>query len=313
MAVSHFPEMTQFLQEIEGYNSPNGTIKVIFRAFGNTQNERSINLPLVPKTEKLEPFEVVMHSSPTSAFEMPAKYSEWFSSCFSYEVVLVYLGDNSRCVMFENMQPMEPEPFTRFIRDKVPFARGYADRLMGLRQQEQWRITFADCAPYLICSQTSLEEVSSRLPDGLEMDITKFRPNIVVKGAFEPYQEDYWGKLTINNKTDVMIGHNCVRCTSINIDYETGKPGEGPPGEVLKRLQKDRRIDAGAKWSPVFGRYGFWDMQGKDEVVRVGDLVNVSKVNDGLTVWSKLSQLLGLPACITDTYQVGRAYLEGVC
>jgi hypothetical protein len=49
---------------------------------------------------------------------------------------------------------------------------------------------------------------------------------------------------------------------------------------------EDRRIDIGAKWSPVFGRYSFWDMKGKDEAVRVGDQVNVSKMNTGYTIWS---------------------------
>jgi hypothetical protein len=36
----------------------------------------------------------------------------------------------------------------------------------------------------------------------------------------------------------------------------------------------------------VFGRYGFWG-KGREEVWRVGDRVNVAKVNDGLTIWSK--------------------------
>lgn len=83
------------------------------------------------------------------------------------------------------------------------------------------------------------------------------------------------------------MAHNCVRCASINIDYDTGKPGTGAQGEILKRLQKDRRIDIGAKWSPVFGRYSFWGVGAKDKVVKVGDQVNVSKVNEGLTIWSK--------------------------
>jgi uncharacterized protein YcbX len=287
MAVSRQPEMTQFFQEITGYNDDDGSLRITFRAFGNTSAEKSVTIPLNPDTSKLEPYEVNLHSSPASGYKMPAHYNAWFSECFGYEVMLVYLGANTRAVLFEDMQPIEPDPLTRFLRDKLPFTKGYVERLMGLRQTSQWRIGFADCAPYLICSQTSLEDVSSRLPEGEEMDITKFRPNIVIAGAFEAYQEDYWGKLKINNRTEIVMAHNCVRCKSINIDYETGKPGVGAKGEVLKRLQKDRRIDIGAKWSPVFGRYSFWGVGEKSEVVRVGDRVNVSKVNDGLTIWSK--------------------------
>jgi uncharacterized protein YcbX len=282
LTVGHNPEMTQFLQEMD-----NGIITVKYLAYGDVEKQRTIEIPLTPDPEKLEPFEVKMHGSPTAAFKMQEKYNTWFSECFGYEVVLAYLGDNKRGVLFQDMQPLEPDPLTRFIEAKVPFASGYVRRIMGLHQKEQWKITFADCAPYLVCSETSLEDVSSRLPEGEEMDMTKFRPNIVIKGAFEPYQEDFWGRLKINNKAEMILAHNCVRCKSINVDYATGKDGTGPSGEVLKRLQKDRRIDIGAKWSPVFGRYSFWDPKYKSQTVRVGDRVNVPKVNEGLTVWSK--------------------------
>lgn len=281
LLVGHNPELTQFLQEID-----NGIITVTFLAFGDVNKQRKIQIPLVPDTEKLEPFDVDMHGSPTSAFKMQEKYNAWFSECFGAETVLAYLGNNRRGVLFQDMQPLEPDPLTRFIEKNLPFASGYVRNIMGLHQKEQWKIGFADCAPYLICSQTSLEDVSSRLPEGEEMDITKFRPNIVIKGAFEPYQEDYWGRLKINNKAEIIMAHNCVRCKSINVDYATGKDGTGPQGEVLKKLQKDRRIDIGAKWSPVFGRYSFWDPKYKSETLRVGDRVNVSKVNEGLTIWS---------------------------
>lgn len=50
---------------------------------------------------------------------------------------------------------------------------------------------------------------------------------------------------------------------------------------MLKLLTKDRRVDKGVKYSPVFGRYGF--LMGGDEeeteqkVIRVGDRVRVIK------------------------------------
>jgi uncharacterized protein YcbX len=283
MAVANYPEMTQFLQEIS-----NDTITVKYIACGDSSKATSIQLPLEPDTEKLSPIDITMHSSPTSAFLMPQEYNDWFTSCFGYPVILVYLGPNRRPVQFQDMQPLEPDPLTRFLSKHVPFATSYVEKAMGLHKpgNETWKITFADCAPYLFCSQTSLDDVSDRLPEGVVMDMEKFRPNVVVEGAYEPYQEDYWGKLTVKGGTEILLPHNCVRCKSINIDYKTGKPGKGPSGEVLKRLQSDRRIDIGAKWSPVFGRYGFWG-KGREEVWRVGDRVNVAKVNDGLTVWSK--------------------------
>jgi hypothetical protein len=138
------------------------------------------------------------------------------------------------------------------------------------------------------------------------------QPNIVVKGAFESYQEDYWGKLMLNNKTEIVMAHNCVRCKSINVDYKTGKPGVGASGEILKRLQKDRRIDIGAKWSPVFGRYGFWGVGCGDEVVKVGDRVNVKKMNEGYTVWSKFVRGFGKECGVLMLCRLARNFVSAV-
>ncbi|KAG9202250.1 hypothetical protein B5807_05683 [Epicoccum nigrum] len=287
MTIGHMPDMTQFIQEFENYGTIDATIKVTYCAYGDESKTRTIRVPLVPDVEKLETVHVDMHKSPTDAFHMGEKYSKWFTSCFGYEVVLVYIGsDNKRRVIFEDMQPLTPDPITAFFKKNMPFLGRRVEKLMGIRQTEPWRIKFQDCAPFLVTSQTSLDDVSARL-DGEKMDMRKFRPNMVLSGASEPWQEDYWGKITINQKTELIMAHNCVRCNSINLDYTTGKPGVGPSGEVLKRLQKDRRIDAGAKWSPVFGRYTFWGPDApKSQTIRVGDRVNVTKVNEGLTIWS---------------------------
>lgn len=287
MTIGHFSDMTQFVQEFENYGTNDATVKVTYQAYGEADKVKSIRIPLVPDTEKLESFHVNMHSSPTDAFNMGEKYSQWFTECFGYDVVLIYIGaENKRPVIFEDMQPLTPDPLTAFLKKNVPFLGRKVERLMGIRQTEQWRIRFQDCAPFLITSQTSLDDVSSRL-DGEKMDMVKFRPNIVIEGANEPWQEDYWGTIIINQKTEMIMAHNCVRCQSINLDYKTGKPGVGPSGEVLKRLQKDRRIDIGAKWSPVFGRYTFWGFDApKSQLIKVGDRVNVTKVNEGLTIWS---------------------------
>lgn len=288
MTIGHMPDMTQFIQEFENYGTIDATIKVTYCAYGDESKVRTVRIPLVPDIETLKTIHVDMHKSPTDAFHMGERYSEWFTSCFGYEVVLVYIGsDNKRRVIFEDMQPLTPDPITSFFKKNIPFLGRRVEKLMGIRQTEPWRIKFQDCAPFLVTSQTSLDDVSARL-DGEKMDMRKFRPNIVLSGASEPWQEDYWGKITINQKTELIMAHNCVRCNSINLDYATGKPGTGPSGQVLKRLQKDRRIDVGAKWSPVFGRYTFWGPDApRSQTIRVGDRVNVTKVNEGLTVWSK--------------------------
>jgi len=97
------------------------------------------------------------------------------------------------------------------------------------------------------------------------MDVTKFRPNIVVSGANEPWEEDYWAELQftpevsdiIMDSLRLTLERNCLRCRSINVDYKTGEQSNAESGRVLALLQKDRRIDAGMRYSPAFGRYAF--------------------------------------------------------
>lgn len=138
------------------------------------------------------------------------------------------------------------------------------------------RITFADCAPYLVISQASIDNVSARLPEGHQVDHTKFRPNIVVSGADTAFEEDFWTELVIGpHEARLLLTGNCVRCPSLNVDYATGRYSNEDSGIILKKLMKDRRVDRGAKYSPVFGRYAFLKWTGEDEAIRVGDSIEI--------------------------------------
>ncbi|KXJ85535.1 hypothetical protein Micbo1qcDRAFT_169386 [Microdochium bolleyi] len=152
------------------------------------------------------------------------------------------------------------------------------------------------------------------------MDMTKFRPNIVVddddedkdddgdsndinaraktdgpddgrvlgQQRLKPWEEDYWGELTISpppprpasptqsafaggpeakrqpRACRLELTANCGRCNSINVDYATGRTAAGEQGTALKKLMKDRRVDAGSKYTPIFGRYAFLLALGRD-------------------------------------------------
>jgi hypothetical protein len=137
----------------------------------------------------------------------------------------------------------------------------------------------------------------------------RFRPNIVVDSA-EPWDEDFWGELLISGTGDddggggepqenrLALTANCGRCASVNIDYNTGRPADGEAGKVLKKLMKDRRVDTGSKWSPIFGRYAFPLLHPTTTTttttvehpqtpqVAVGDEVTVTKRINERSVWS---------------------------
>ncbi|GAB1735315.1 hypothetical protein NU219Hw_g2954t1 [Hortaea werneckii] len=273
MAVAHFPEMTLYFPTIQlpdGDNATKGTITIAYKP--TSGDHRSLDIPLVPETEGLEQIEITLHGSPATAYKMDQEYNSWLSSCFGYDVILVHLGHNLRNVLMSTSGKVDTKK-SSWWSSITSKASGF---LTGV-EDDQSQITFADCAPYLVVSEKSMDDVHDRLPDGQRMDIIKFRPNIIVAGADKVWEEDLWQELLINGKTRILCEHNCGRCKSINIDYTTGAPGTGELGNMLKKLNSNRRVDQGTKWSPVFGRYSFLAPDSNGQSVSVGDEVMVSK------------------------------------
>ena len=260
------------------YNPPDGDTK-------------SLEIPLEPELGSLKRVDVSLHQSPAKAYEMEDRVNAWFSTCFGYDVMLVYLGPNRRPVL-GNLSPNVVQKQPAGIASWLASATPSLPDIMGIKKKEDDGITFADLAAYLVVTEESLQNVSSRFSDGTEMDVTKFRPNIVLSGSKEAFEEDYWGGITINSSsgpTEIVLTQNCARCISINIDYSTGKAATGEAGNALKKLMKDRRVDKGNKWSPIFGRYGFLKptKEGDGRTIAVGCEVDVSKVNGERTTFGK--------------------------
>ena len=321
--------------------------------FPGERETSSLSVPLRPDAAALRLTEVPisLHNSETVGYDMGSTYNGWFSRCFGFKVMLVYLGTGGReRRVLGNLSPnsshvpkSKGEPrgagdgdsttargswLGGLVGSMVPGLGSWMGKggIAGIESGEEdgdegpAKITFADCAPYLIVTRESLADVSLRLPEGEEMDITKFRPNIVLSGADFAWEEDFWGALEVlptekgsatavaaaaakddenpsskakARQTRLILTANCARCVSINIDYKTGRQGKGESGGTLKKLMKDRRVDMGNKWSPVFGRYGFLEGsttigKGKNQVVvTIGDEVKVAKRVSDRTTWGE--------------------------
>ena len=290
MTITYYPELSLFLQTIDlstktftvMYNPPNG-------------ERKTLRLPLEPEVADLEAMDISLHTSPSRAYKMSEEVNAWFSSCLGYPVILTYLGSNKRPVL-GNLSPNAVQPKSSENRSWLSSVTGSIPNILTSKPKDEEGLTFADCAAYLVVTEESLQDVSSRLPNGKEMDITKFRPNIVVSGSLEAYEEDYWGAITITSnvgkenrqEAEIVLTANCGRCVSINIDYSTGQAAKGEEGTILKRLMKDRRVDKGNKYSPIFGRYGFLRSSDLGQTtIAVGDEVKVSKVNRERTTFGK--------------------------
>ena len=286
MTITYYPELVLFLQSIDStstftvtYNPPNGMGK-------------SLELQLEPDVTRLEVIDVRLHQSPTKAYKMPESVNAWFSECLGYDVMLTYIGSNQRPVL-GNLSPVAAQNGAVGSNSWLSTISASVSNLRSGKGVEEG-LGFSDVAPYLVVTEESLRDVDARLEGGARMDVTKFRPNVVLSGAGKAYEEDYWGGIVISPRKneeniadiEIVLTQNCGRCVSINADYSTGKSGVGE-ANVLKKLMKDRRVDKGNKYSPIFGRYGFLKGTSVGQIA-LGDEVAVSKTNEEMTVFGRL-------------------------
>jgi uncharacterized protein YcbX len=200
---------------------------------------------------------------------MPDEINTWFSECFGYEAVLAFLGGGIG------------------IKKTDEKAQQWLSAIKPIIPKQLNTVNFSDGAALLVTSEASLGDLHPRLPDGEDVVLEKFRPNIVVDGEGRAWDEDFWSELTVLPLgARIVLTSNCARCTSINVDLSKGRMGDGESGKLLKKMMRDRRVDTGNKWSPIFGRYGFPTQAGE---IRVGDQVVVSKRNKEHTVWSEFN------------------------
>ena len=311
--VAHYPLSVRFFPELD---LDGGLVRVAFRPTNEDGKEseggRELEFPLNPYTGDLETVEVEMHKSPVKCFLMPDRYSQWFSECYGLEVKLAFLGPKYRPVRMTSTLSSPDQKTNEQSNGSSSWlqtASSYLPSFLNPQtsSENEKGITFADCAPYLLTSTTSLRSLPAPA-NSAEDTILKFRPNILISNAAEAWEEDFWGELTItpsssssptisrnNNDTSspsdttspsaptiIHCIHNCGRCKSINIDYPTGNP-ETPNSSLLKSMQATRRVDPGMKYSPIFGRYSFLDAGSEGNEIAVGDEVVVSKRLEGRT------------------------------
>ncbi|OKL60458.1 hypothetical protein UA08_04423 [Talaromyces atroroseus] len=277
MHVPEFPQMSLFLTELVLSEEKNGKIIVTYQEppVSSCRNPRTLEIPLQPGLDGLEEISITMHQSPIVGYNMGSKYSDWFSDCFGFRVVLAYTGQNRRRVLGSMNPNIRREGWLSTLTTYVPrLGPGH-----GKDEKEEGILTFADCAAYMVVNDMSVKQVASRFPEGHGgVEVTRFRPNLVVGGAESAWEEDFWAELSLGGgDVQLVLTSNCVRCRSLDVDFDTGGFHKTDDGMVYKKLNKDRRVDKGAKYSPVFGRYGFLKGDVVVAKIRVGDAVRVDK------------------------------------
>jgi hypothetical protein len=192
----------------------------------------------IPDGSDLAPVQV--WNSSLDAALPSADVHAWFTDVVGLPVRLVYLDD-----------PRRRKPNPEFSRpdDRVSFADGY---------------------PLLLATEESLTALNDWIAEGPRADegplpMTRFRPNVVVRGA-PAWAEDGWRRMRIGDVTFRVV-KGCDRCVLTMIDPETLAKTKEP----IATLARHRRWD-GLTW---FAMNVIPDAPAPGAMLRVGDPVEV--------------------------------------
>ncbi|KAL2674319.1 hypothetical protein Neosp_012770 [[Neocosmospora] mangrovei] len=254
-------------------------------------SEHQLRFPAQVSCEDLTQVIVNLQGSSTQAYDMGDSYANWFGEYLGFEIRLLYIGDGSRGAL-GTLAPHSDGA----VRKKGLYHALLWDLTPARYRPSPERLVFNDIAQYLVVTRESNDAVTARLDDGLDMDIFKFRPNIILSGSPSAFDEDYWAELYFpDTNIRLTLTSNCPRCQSITADFKTGRLTNDDRGKVWKKLNRDRRIDKGFKYHPIFGRYGFCEDKDIGKHITVGQEVWVTKFNKEHTIFGKLNQLLADP------------------
>jgi uncharacterized protein YcbX len=136
---------------------------------------------------------------------------------------------------------------------------------------------FADSAPLLLASETSLAALNDELQAGGHdpVPMNRFRPNIVLRGL-EPFEEHRSAMLS-GSSWSLRLAQRCERCVVTTIDQETARPDPArEPYMTLRRINPVPGPSAG----PAFGQHAILDT-GEGRSITVGEAVTVTAAAGG--------------------------------
>lgn len=236
----HFTIKTQFslclLQPVIDETWSRLTIKHV-----HDSSKPTLNIPLTPSPISLmnaKVFHVSVFGTKASGVDMGDSAADFLTDHMGTPARLIYIAGSGR----RDIPGAAYEPNRR---DSMSLA------FDGAPMQPQ-RIRFADAAPLLISSSASEEDTRQRLPPQHRNEdiIIRFRSNIHFKSDPDtpPFDEDSWKLLRILPNTQraqaitVKCIFKCVRCLSLNVDFEKG--GMVPTRrQVYGLLARDRRVN----------------------------------------------------------------------
>jgi uncharacterized protein YcbX len=135
---------------------------------------------------------------------------------------------------------------------------------------------FADSAPYLVASESSLEALNRELESEgrTPVPMNRFRPNIVLRGL-PPFAEHRTAALDGEGWRLKLVDH-CERCIVTTIDQETAERDPGrEPFQTLRRINPA----PGPKGAPAFAQNATLDRGPESTIFRGAD-VSIREITD---------------------------------
>eukprot|EP00026_Physarum_polycephalum_P013343 Phypoly_transcript_13735.p1 GENE.Phypoly_transcript_13735~~Phypoly_transcript_13735.p1 ORF type:complete len:317 (-),score=33.89 Phypoly_transcript_13735:44-994(-) len=197
----------------------------------------TLKLPLA--ITKSASIEVYIWDDTVMAIEESEEAAQWFSKYLNKKVKVVRVDPNVKRIV-------DPE----FWTEDIPGPK---------------ICSFADAYPFLMFSKESLKWLNENVPTEKTIELTRFRPSLVVEGTQGPFDEDTWATFYIRG-IPMHVVKPCGRCKVTTIDQLTGEHPTGP--EPLATLQRLRKYHADA----IFGQNVVHETTG---YIRVGDVVDV--------------------------------------
>lgn len=196
--------------------------------------------------------EVTVWKDSVLAREESANAAAWLTEALGVSCVLVKV----------DAQAQRPADYTWVERWRLAHPE-FAERFDG-----NHCFGFADGFPLLIANQASLEDLNERLVAKGEraVPMNRFRPNIVVQGEWQAFDEDVTSLITVGD-VHLAIVKPCTRCPMPNVDQRTGERFD-EPGRTLATY---RQLAMGV----VFGQNAIVSAP-SDSRLNVGDAVNIA-------------------------------------
>ncbi len=116
------------------------------------------------------------------------------------------------------------------------------DTQRRVRQHPDIPLSFADGYPLLLIGESSRLQLNDWV--GRDMEMARFRPNLVVTGA-DAFAEDEWKTIRIGNVV-FQIDKPCGRCVFTTVDPHTAEKSDDQ--EPLRTIAKRRKGPEGAQF-----------------------------------------------------------------